>query len=547
MEKQKSPKLKFNCYLLREDISEFESALRKKYRKGGSDQLQQLTTTSKAPQGAVALYGSTPPKSPKWAELLENSFIGVNQATNSAQRLLIFLPVAERMFVICFGYGSSALEWDAIETGFGLQVAARILEPDRLTELRSRRIDRSARTQEISIATGGTLEALGADVEGEYVRKLIGVQEQGDKEGLKGAIIAGDSIAFHSETSLFEVEKELEAMLRLVEEKAPAEEFSYIDAMEPLRADQQIVRSLKKLIEEDLFNDFSGKEEGEREFEKHFLEVAVPDDVRFEEIDEIKVLRGEKSFAMEELSIDELCQALKVLQVRRNTDFLKNVKLLAIKADGSPASTARPLLDWLIFEAGIDNDRYVLTLGKWFRFDRDFTVQLNKDLESIPDLTAKLRLPSWSEGKEEKDYCIDVTRTNPDFALFDRVRLKNSGTSMVEVCDLLYSEGHLIHVKRDGGASTLSHLFAQGEVSVLMLVYDDLFHKNFEREATSQGSKFTLAAQNAPTHVTYAIAHKNPERAPLNLPTFSKINLRSHINRLRGMKIEASIARIVIS
>jgi uncharacterized protein (TIGR04141 family) len=146
MADQDAPKLRYNCYLLREHLPMIEHALRAKYRPGGREGMTTPTPTSAAPQGAVAYLGTTEPRTPKWAENLEPMFSGVASLINQAHRVVVFLPVRNRHFAVCFGYGSAALEWDALETNFGLRVAARRFKPNRISELRSRKIDVTART-----------------------------------------------------------------------------------------------------------------------------------------------------------------------------------------------------------------------------------------------------------------------------------------------------------------------------------------------------------------------------------------------------------------
>ena len=55
---------------------------------------------------------------------------------------------------------------------------------------------------------------------------------------------------------------------------------------------------------------------------------------------------------------------------------------------------------------------------------------------------------------------------------------------------------------------------------------------------------FTDVARAAPEIVTYAIAIKDSYNLPLDLPTFSEVNLRDFAERLHHMKVKPTIARI---
>jgi len=149
MARRREPKLRFNCYLLRDGLNDMEMALRPKYRPAGVQALRKIDGSATAPQGSVAYLGSPTERTPRWAEELDTLFPGIAQVTNRSNRFVIFLPVTQRWFAVCFGYGSGVLEWDCVEGNFGLRVAARRFQPDDVTEFRSRRIDASARTQSV--------------------------------------------------------------------------------------------------------------------------------------------------------------------------------------------------------------------------------------------------------------------------------------------------------------------------------------------------------------------------------------------------------------
>lgn len=67
---------------------------------------------------------------------------------------------------------------------------------------------------------------------------------------------------------------------------------------------------------------------------------------------------------------------------------------------------------------------------------------------------------------------------------------------------------------------------------------------DFIEKITLRDPKFASVALDAPRFVTYAIAIKDSYDLPLDLPTFSKVNLRDFARRLRRMKVEPSLARI---
>lgn len=536
------PKLMFNCYLLDKALADPEHALRPKYRSGGEHELSKLAPTSVAPSGAIAYFGTSDPKTPRWAELLSPMFHGLD-VLNQTNRLVIFMPVRKRTFALCFGYGGGALEWDCLETSFGLRFAARKLKPDQVTELRSRRIDATARTQEVSVATGGELRDLGVELEGEFVRKLVGRLDSGI-EDVGGSVVAGDSISFRSGTNLHAVKEILGRMLDEVTGSEAQDEFEFIDALDPLRNSSQMVKDLMVLLgSKVLERNEDGVPDRVKAFDVQVVEFAPPDDVKTDEVDSYVLTYSSRSVSFADPSLEALRTAIAEAGVRRGHTFLTDARVTAIGADGVERSKALALVHWLVFEAGTSSDRYVLTLGRWFQLREHYTEKLNADLKKIPDVTADLGLIPWPTG-DEGDYNLEAAKADPDLLHMDKDQVSSDGRGTIEVCDLLHIDGYLIHVKRYNGSQTLSHLFAQGAVSASLLNGSEDFRNEFEGKVKAKDPRFAGTAKDAPQRVTYAIGLADERNLPLDLPTFSKVNLRDLAQRLRNARVEPTLARI---
>lgn len=532
-------KLRFNCYLLRDGLDDVEKALRPKYQPTGAQALQKIDGSTAAPQGSVAYLGTPTERTPRWAEELDALFPGVAQVTNRSNRFVIFLPVGRRWFAVCFGYGSGVLEWDSVESNFGLRVAARRFQPDDVTEFRSRRIDASARTQSVQVPVGTGLKELGIEFEGEFVRKLSGRLETTGINDVDGSVVAGDSIAFKTSTDLYTVQSILSQMLTDVTNSAAREEFQFVDSLEPLRSGEQISKDLDDRLAAELLQ----QPVSAAPYVTHILEFAPPDDVRIEEVDDILVVNGGKNAVMELFTIEALRTALNEVGVRRGVAFLKSVRLLARGADADELSQLLPLRNWLVYEVGDATARYVLTLGRWFRLQEEYSKKLNADLQKIEDVTANINLPDTTAIEHEAPYNARAAAA-PDLVLMDLVKIKTEDGTVVEACDILHRAGNLIHVKRYNGSQTLSHLFSQGAVSAELLNGDSVMKDDFIAEVVSKDPSFKSTAEAAPVIVTYAIAITDNYNLPLDLPTFSKVNLRDFAKRLSRMKVKPTLARI---
>ena len=73
---------------------------------------------------------------------------------------------------------------------------------------------------------------------------------------------------------------------------------------------------------------------------------------------------------------------------------------------------------------------------------------------------------------------------DPEVAVMDRKNIRyGGGASRIEFCDLFINKRTLLHVKRYGGSSAMSHLFSQGVVSATLFLQDRDFRQKVQIEA----------------------------------------------------------------
>ncbi|MBF5083050.1 DUF6119 family protein [Quadrisphaera sp. INWT6] len=536
----KQARLRFNCYLLKSGETA-RTALRPMYRKGGDAELEEIPAQGDAPAGTLAMFGSDLQDAPKWAASLGSVFPGLDAATRATNRLIIFLPVNDRLFAICFGYGSSALQWDAIEHNFGLKYAARSMRPDRVKELRSHRIDSLARSQQVQLRSGAALREFDVALEGEFVRRLVGeIEHREAADGTLGGVIASDSVSFRANVDLASLALELREMLSQSEGGAQSD-FEFLDALQPVPLTEEAVQVAESAIVQSLLGATGSDVPG---LEISLLEMLVPDFVPIEDLGAVRVTYKNKEQVLEEVSTSELSKVLQVLGVKAIRESLTQVRLEAFDDEGTPVTKLVPLRSWLIAELSDSVGRLILTLGRWYRLDGAFARQLDADLGRLPDASRALALPDWSSKTPgEGDYNAFCAGVSEEFVLLDKVDLRSDGDE-VEACDLFHVTGRLVHVKKYAGSQLMSHQLSQGLVSVEVLRGDSAYKQAFEDHVHACSATHSAAAAKAPEEVTYAIGVKGDRRIPESLPTFSKVNLRDFSRRLRRAGVKVSLARI---
>jgi uncharacterized protein (TIGR04141 family) len=552
----KAPTLRFNCFLLREGLDSYEKAFRPQYRPGKPNGMRKLADSQIAPEGCVAYLKDMSEKQPAWAKLLAPVFTELEAVLNYSNRLVIFLPASDRVFAVCFGYGSSTLEWSWIEANFGLKFAARRFDSSAMSGIGSRRIDASARSQWVQIPANSPIGDFEIELDGEFTRKLVGRLDAGLDFPDIGAVVATDSVSFKVDTDLNKVREILIKMLATTETGAANKDLAFIDSLEPLRLKSEIVKDLEKLLVDELFGDRARKPQGTplgqlpvSALNVHILSFAPPDDVSVENVHEFIVYRNDLEEVFEVMNIDALRAAIKEFPGKFGVSCLNDIKVQARDANGEAASPAKPLKHWLIFEAGDQDRRYLLTLGKWYALAEKYTEKLDQDLAQIEDVTSVLQLISWDDwGPEqnwEKHFNRNAAKDRSDLVCLDRHKLYSEEGDEIEACDLLHVGGYLIHVKPYSGSQTLSHLFSQGFVSAQTIISDAAYRDAFVEAVRSMNVDLVEAASSVPPkYVTYAVAFDGKQRIPQDLPTFSKVNLRSFSKRIKMLGSVPTLARI---
>lgn len=170
-----------------------------------------------------------------------------------------------------------------------------------------------------------------------------------------------------------------------------------------------------------------------------------------------------------------------------------------------------------------------------------------------------ISLPPGRPGESEGDYNARAADGAPELTLLDKQLVAPDGaTTRIEFCDLIATDGSLIHVKRKSRSSTLSHLFAQGHVSAEALVdgplRDQVRAAITKAAGTADPSGWlalvppgSAAPEREKVTVTYAVIANSKATGVEWLPFFSRLTLMQTVrdlNRLGFTKI--ALARVPV-
>lgn len=209
---------------------------------------------------------------------------------------------------------------------------------------------------------------------------------------------------------------------------------------------------------------------------------------------------------------------------RPTSRTLKNASVVV--TDGAGGSL-RAIPFYRCLSATIDVGDQTLTLleGRWYAIRSDYLEEVGRENSHL-DVAAPPFLPRMDGDHEEVDYNMRLaTALNGVFV--DRTSLLRGSRSNIEPCDILRLDGNELvftHVKPGNGASTLSHLFYQAQVSTVALLLDSAARDELGRVVEKMCSRKDLGLP-----------------APKKTQKFTRDNTLSPAERARRARIGTAI------
>lgn len=462
---------------------------------------------------------------PAWVSIFQH-VPGFNAAAikNQSSKGLFVLKLDGRWFCFTFGYARHLIDEHAYERNFGLIVTLNLGDPLAIKSIDKTNIShislhsKEQATRDIELASFEFDDDI--DLLRSVTAKATTVDGE-DQETLSGR----DSVTIHTRVStevFWTVAKRLYAAFCDTKYK---ERYPWLDKIREER-DKDVTEKLdQELVRRILDNDFQK------------LWLAIPEVVSWEDIQGFsfkhKEVQPDKSGPVlyQDLDIHEWVK-VKKLSKELSAAQLKSKEVFIYWQDGRPASS------WSIYrclnaEVDLDQKKYILNDGDWYNIESSYVTEVDQFYKSIPD--SKVALPPY-DSKTEPEYLKVVVAGSSDYALMDRkVVMVGGGRSRVEFCDLYSKNKEIIHVKKYGGSSVLSHLFSQALVSGDCFLHEAEFREEVNK-LLPQDFKFAdTLAQPAPKDYEICIAVMSKEKGALELPFFSKVSFKHAVKALHNL------------
>ncbi|HKZ02227.1 MAG TPA: DUF6119 family protein [Pyrinomonadaceae bacterium] len=475
------------------------------------------------------LYVKKPrPKSPGWGKFFRDYVDPKELGKTSSTAAVLVIRIENRWFAITFGQGRFLLEPESWEESFGLLVTLNSVAQDRIKSIDKRTFDALSTHSKVQTSQEAAPQDFGLDVEQDLVRAVVGSP---DNSELGHRLSGMDALRTSVSVALEQLPDLLERYQTQFHSKAYQKNFPWVDHIsEVTRASQK--EELDNLLVEQI-----------RAANLERCWMAVPEIVDWASIDGFRYGWSKKNPKRHDIHLNDFFE-----EVRDPAAItIENLRQRQVYGIGDDD---RQLYQWSVYkciycELDLRDESYLLSGGKWYRVTRDFVTEVNDSFARIPRY--EVALPEYDDDSEGEYNERVADGGTGRFALMDR-KIISFGGGKFEFCDLYTREKDIIHVKRYGGSSIFSHLFAQGTASGELFQTQPAF-RDLVNQRLPLTHKLTDCAKRPDSReyqIVFAVVSDSDE-ADLTIPFFSRLNLRSAVRRLDGYGFRVAIAKVSVS
>ena len=467
---------------------------------------------------------------PRWFSFFDGQIDAAKDLLRTASSSAVLaMSVAGRWIAVTFGYGRKLLRQGVWEPNFGLKVTLNAIADNSIRSIDRKSFDAIARHTREAASLAATIEQFGLNVEEDLLRAVVGTPEQQEL----GRRLAGmDALTAIGPATLTDLPDRLERYVEEWGKQRYRARYPWVDHIAEIR-DRQQAQQLDARLVERLAADDTDK-----------IWLAVPEPIDWSLIGGFTFSERGRSDLAEDIEIWRFVESVRDKSTL-SANTLRRRYVYCVDLDGSTVLYKWSVYQCLYAEIRDHDDIFLLTGGHWYQVARSFALRVDDDLRRIGG--TRYRLPAYREQSEES-YNRAVAEHDASVVLMDRKLIRyGGGASQIEFCDLILPERTFLHVKRYSGSSVLSHLFAQGVVSGTLFLQDSAF-RNEVRSKLGPDFRDLVPTQQPDAssyEVGFAVVSRNP--GSLELPFFSKVNLRNSARTLKGLGYRVTLTKIEVA
>ncbi len=462
---------------------------------------------------------------PRWLQFFKGALdvreVPVRSASSAA---ILHVPRGKRVYVLAFGYGRSLIAPEAVDERFGLRVTLNAIDPNRIRSIDRKTFEAISRHTREQMSRASPIGEFGLDVERDLLRAVTGTPAD---ESLGRRLTGMDALTATVNESLDGLGNLLDRYGALSERADYRANFPWVDNLAQVTnpdaaaaLDESVVQKIKR-----------------RETETIWL--APPGLVDWSQVGGFRYRSAKTATVFEDLLLEEYLADARSRD-ELTTDAIRRDRVHCLNGTQDVVVEIWSIKSCLCAEVQRQGATYVLTEGQWYRIDKDFAQDIDRSVNELAQTGIPL-LPFDHQNEGEYNRLVADASGARLALMHERLVDAGGGRGRIEFCDLYALERVIVHVKRYGASSQLSHLFGQGVVSGRLFAFDASFrHKvNEALPPTHRLAEPQQQLRTADYEVAFAVLAKNGREC--RLPFFSRVNLRTAVETLRGWGYQVTL------
>ncbi|MEU4360286.1 DUF6119 family protein [Promicromonospora sp. NPDC023987] len=521
------------------DVQDLRAAVRERYVEDEEFEMHDVVVGGRE---ALLVLGVMATEYAKWARDVE-SLTGFPATIGNvtAAGALIVRRADDGAWAVTFGMGFQLIDQSYVDSSFGQRVAIRLADPTQISSVTRSAIDSRAQVARVTVPSGDGLNGFGFEAFGEMATRIV---VRGTAPGLthegKTTVRGADALNIPLGRTARDLVADLDHIETLLAADPPPG-MSVLEQLVPIRKPASLVSALDQQLADALTTDEERQLGLSWPFE-HIGDNAPPTHFKL-----MGSGAGRGSSALQDglPVLEDLISPLagSTAPLRRLKQM--KVQLFSSADEDDPISGAIPARKWLAFETSHNGKKYCLFDGQWFQMDEQYAERLLRLTEGIFRKRLEPPLPGWTAAMEnEAQYNRALAVQLGGICLDQKLIRTDAHPRGFEACDVLLSDGSLIHVKKFDSSAPASHLFAQAYVSTHALAWDQQAVQRLRERVEAEGGDPSWV-RGRPERVVLAMARRT-EVSAQSLFTFSRVNLVRAVQDIQGRGIDVYVAPILV-
>lgn len=489
---------------------------------------------------SVAFLQTDKRKQPPWVSFIRQNYV-LDNVENVSNSVILLIEITayrrKHFFAIVGGQGFAGINKARLKFDFGLKVVLNTIDPAKISIFDSKDFNANQKQSRVTFAKGNPIQEFQFDENAELLNLMSGKPiDTNFAKRISGAV----PLHLSTDINFQEIGKKCQFLLKKYRASDYKKTFSFIDKFKPVE-EENIIKDLNEELKNYMLLEDTNN-----------ISLSFPTLDDYDPNNSYQYSLGNETLTTDEFEVEQVFKIIRQFNpVPLTVDTLNSISIHSLDSSGVYKSFFS-FFDIVIFEfKNAKGECYFLNNSQWFKIEKNFVNDVEKEFNSIPIISDVSYLPKWQGKESEGSYNARLDKMN--FCIYDKRLFSDkapSSTSKIEVCDAFDKKNkRLVCVKKYSGSATLSHLFAQGSVSLQLLAdyekYKKFFCKMTNNHFLTQEFK-PESLKISEYSVVFAIASSRSSPLSKFIPFFSKINILTHVRIIKTKGAKVSIYKIEI-